>query len=84
MGEKGWREADWPSDRQGRAARRFANRHSIWRDASARRSGWYGFNVRISRRAVAPRPFLLFDLAPGQTVDISHRYEFEWKPHVKE
>ena len=59
-------------------------RHSLWRDSAARRSGWYGFNVRISRRAVAPRPFLLFDLAPGQTVDISHRYEFEWKPHVKE
>jgi len=57
-------------------------RHSLWRDASAKRSGFYGFNVRISRRAVAPRPFLLFDLMPGQTVDISHRYEFDWKPVV--
>lgn len=57
-------------------------RHSLWRDAAVRRSGFYGFNVRVSRRAVAPRPFLLFDLEPGQTADISHRYEFEWKPIV--
>ena len=49
-------------------------RHSMWRDAAAKRSGWYGFNVRISRRAVAPRPFLLFDLKPGEKVDVSHRY----------
>ena len=55
-------------------------RHSMWRDEAARRSGWFGFNVRISRRAVAPRPYLLFDLAPGQSVDVSHRYEFEWQP----
>jgi len=58
-------------------------RHSMWRDLAARRSGWYGFNVRISRRAVAPRPFLLFDLEPGQSVDVSHRYEFDWKPTVR-
>ena len=57
-------------------------KHSIWRDASAKRSGWYGFNVRISRRAVAPRPFMLFDLKPGELVDISHRYEFDWKPDL--
>lgn len=57
-------------------------RHSLWRDAAARRSGWYGFNVRISRRAIAPRPFLLFDLEPGEKVDVSHRYEFDWKPVV--
>ena len=55
-------------------------RHSMWRDAAAKRSGWYGFNVRISRRAVAPRPFLLFDLKPGEKVDVSHRYEFDWRP----
>jgi len=55
-------------------------RHSLWRDATARQSGFYGFNIRVARRAVAPRPFLLFDLMPGQKVDVSHRYEFEWKP----
>ena len=57
-------------------------RHTMWRDEAVKKSGWYGFNLRISRRAVAPRPFLLFDLQPGQTVDISHRYEFDWKPSV--
>lgn len=53
--------------------------HSMWRDAAVKQSGWYGFNLRISRRAVAPRPFLLLDLLPGQTVDFSHKYEFEWR-----
>lgn len=57
-------------------------RHSLWRDAVAKRSGWYGFNIRISRRAVAPRPYLLFDLKPGESASVSHRYEFEWKPSV--
>jgi hypothetical protein len=55
-------------------------RHSMWRDASVKRSGWYGFNLRVSRRALAPRPFLLLDLKPGETLDLSHRYEFDWKP----
>jgi hypothetical protein len=55
-------------------------KHSVWRDATTKRSGWYGFNVRISRRAISPRPFLLLDLQPGQTIDLSHKYEFEWKP----
>ena len=55
-------------------------KHTLWRDKVAKRGGWYGFNVRISRRSVAPRPFLLFDLQPGEWVDISHRYEFEWRP----
>jgi len=53
--------------------------HTLWRDEAARRSGWFGFNVRISRRAVAPRPYLLFDLDPGQAVEVAHRYEFVWR-----
>ena len=55
-------------------------KHTMWRDKAIKASGWYGFNVRISRRAVAPRPFVLLDLEPGQSVDLSHKYEFEWKP----
>ena len=52
-------------------------KHTMWRDKALKASGWYGFNVRISRRALAPRPFVIFDLAPGQSVDLSHKYEFE-------
>ena len=54
-------------------------RHSIWRDATTMRGGWYGFNVRISRRAVSARPYLLLDLKPGETAKLSHQYEFEWR-----
>ena len=57
-------------------------RHTMWRDAAAKRSGWFGFNLRISRRSVAPRPFLLFDLEPEQSVSVSHRYEFDWRPQL--
>ena len=55
-------------------------RHSMWRDEAVRRSGWFGFNLRISRRAVAPRPYSLLDLAPGESASVTHRYEFEWRP----
>eukprot|EP00322_Chrysochromulina_rotalis_P029330 CAMPEP_0115870516 /NCGR_PEP_ID=MMETSP0287-20121206/22368_1 /TAXON_ID=412157 /ORGANISM="Chrysochromulina rotalis, Strain UIO044" /LENGTH=330 /DNA_ID=CAMNT_0003325243 /DNA_START=252 /DNA_END=1244 /DNA_ORIENTATION=- len=55
-------------------------RHALWRDHAARRSGWFGFNVKVGRRAISPRPFLLLDLEPKQSVDISHRYEFVWRP----
>ena len=48
-------------------------RHTLWRDSVAKRSGWFGFNVRISRRAVSPRPYLLLDLEPEESASITHR-----------
>lgn len=55
-------------------------RHLLWRSETARRGGWLGFNVRISRRAIWPRPYLLLDVPPGGKVDLTHRFEFEWRP----
>ena len=39
----------------------------------------YAFNLYVSKHVLAPRPFWLVDVAPGQTVSWQHRVTYSWR-----